>query len=214
MSKNKNKPKKTNTNFSETTKPHEPTKPVRPADTEKESFFKKNMIAIIAAIVSLVSLYYTSKVREHNRLTVTPKIQFTYITDNTNGEFKIYMKNKGIGPAIIDNLVFTSGNGEIFSTAKQQGNFWTTIFQSFKIPDTILYKNIFGFQMMPGSAMSANEEIQILTISSKELDVQDYVNTLLKLVKCKLEVNYHSFYEVSFSDSLLLKEFKIVSFPR
>ena len=68
--------------------------------------------------------------------------------------------------------------------------------------------------MMPESAMSENEEILILAISSKELDVEDYVNTLLKLVKSKLEVNYHSFYKDSFSDSLLLNEFRIVSFPK
>ncbi|HMS67967.1 MAG TPA: hypothetical protein PKD18_07505 [Saprospiraceae bacterium] len=214
MSKNKNKSRKTNNSFSETIKPLDPVNPIQPADKVKESFFKKNMIAIIAAFISLVSLYYTSKVREHNRLTVTPKIQFTYINDNTTGEFKIYMKNKGIGTAIIDNLVFTSGNGEIFSTAKQQGSFWIDIFKSFKIPDTILYKNIYSFQMMPESAMSENEEILILAISSKELDVEDYVNTLLKLVKSKLEVNYHSFYKDSFSDSLLLNEFRIVSFPK
>lgn len=116
------------------------------------------------------------------------------------------MRNKGIGPAVIDDITFINKN-KIRYSAKEfaDGSFWIKIFENEKIPDSTLNNNFEYFIMSPGTFISANEQIELLTIKAGNLSIVEYYRTRNLISGSSFYVNYHSIYNDYFKDSLIFK---------
>ncbi|AFK04534.1 hypothetical protein Emtol_3405 [Emticicia oligotrophica DSM 17448] len=144
---------------------------------EERILSKKNAIPLTAIFVSLCTLFLTVyqfyKIRVHNELSVKPKVQFSFLDAHgkNKSNFLVKVKNKGIGPAIIDDMSFIFSDGQVYTTSKMHANFWTEIFAKLNIPHSMQYNNITYFSFEPNSAISANEEVIILQITSDSLSM-------------------------------------------
>lgn len=179
-------------------------------------FVKENILTVISIILTIITLSFTIfqglKIREHNELSVTPLINLTYLNNYSDNSFHVEIKNKGTGPAIIDDMIFIN-NKKVYSTSKLQGGFWYNIFKNEKISDSFVYNNTETHTLPPGSAVSANEAIEILGFYSLKLKSEVYVSELTKLSNCKIKIKYHSIYNnTQYIDSIYFQEVKITEY--
>lgn len=181
-----------------------------------EKFTKEFSLAVLSIILTVSTLIFTvfqgSKIREHNELSVTPLVQLSYLNNYEDNSFHIILKNKGTGPAIIDDMIFIN-NKKKYSTSKLQGRFWQNIFKNEKIPASFAYNNIGTYILPPGSTVSIKDEIEILAFYSLKLNPKIYASILTKFSNCKIKIKYHSIYNnTQFIDSLYFEEVKVIEY--
>ena len=88
------------------------------------------MMVIIAGAALFISLWQIYATRRHNRLSVTPKIVIGLSA--LEGEFGIYIKNAGVGPAIIKKFSVCLNGKEIYPLLKK-GEYDKIISNSFPL---------------------------------------------------------------------------------
>lgn len=199
---------------------------VKPKLNEKnESFFRKHFVQILSTIITFCTLIFTIyqgyKIRENNELSITPKIQFTTFNNYETGEYEVKMTNSGIGPAIVDDIIFKKNGQKEYSTKDLKSGFWFKIFEEFKIPNQIIYNNIYHFILTEGYYIPAKEEIKLITIAPNPKHTKDYKLTLkdeemlMKIIaNSKFYIKYHSIYKTHYIDSLTLGDLKMITFKK
>lgn len=180
------------------------------------SLWKKNIVPICSTIITFSTLVFTIyqgyKIREHNILSLLPKIQIEYLT--TDQDFQITIKNAGIGPAIIDDIVLKKEKQKNYSAKDLTGNFWYSVFEDSRIPDSLFVKNFFHFILTPGSFISSNEKIDFFGIKHDGLSDDDYLKSMNIMSNSIIYVKYHSIYNFSFEGSLVFKPAKILKIKK
>jgi hypothetical protein len=184
-----------------------------PSDEVKKKFsIKDNIISICSMFVALISLIFTiwqsAKIRDFNKLSVTPKLEFRYYNFE-DGNFKVSITNKGNGTAIIDNLKFVSNSNNTYSSNDLQGLFWYKVFRDMRIEDTLFTKAFTHFVFNPGSAISVNEEIEVIGYVANDLNKLDYEKVKSLIPKSKIYIDYHSIYNDKYIDSIKFEEINI-----
>ncbi|WP_394146559.1 hypothetical protein [Vibrio atypicus] len=144
-------------------------------------------IAICAIVVAVSQTYLT---RKHNRLSVRPSLHFDIM--HSKSEFRISVKNKGLGPAIIKNFrVLFNGEelvGSIFEIANE-------------ISDELEIAHFAPKVYMPGEEQSLlpNEELHILRIPDLVSDSEELARVREALDYLDLQINYLSIYGERYS---------------
>ncbi|MDP8241209.1 MAG: hypothetical protein P9X24_19140 [Candidatus Hatepunaea meridiana] len=115
-------------------------------------------------IVSIMALYSTiiqlQKIREHQRISVTPKLSF-YLQDSRYLEkFGLRIENHGLGPAIIDSVIMYVDEDKI--DTNDPSIYWNLVLEKLienKVSvDLDSYKKIYKEWYVPGYALQANAE--------------------------------------------------------
>jgi hypothetical protein len=154
-------------------------------------------IAILAIIVAffalLVSLWQLEITREHNRLSVRPKILITPYLEGPGGRNGLYIENSGLGPGTIDSFIVDTPHGTYagFGT-----NYWKEILESHNLEAFCFSK---GWPD-PEATLKAGEKIALLEVKKSKPDGCYF--EALKTFQQKnivLSINFHSMYDESFS---------------
>jgi len=111
-------------------------------------------MALYSTIVQL------QKMREHQRISVTPKLSF-YLQDSRYiDRFGLWIENHGLGPAEIDSVIICVDEERI--DTDDPSLFWDHVLKMLlrnNVPvDLISYKNIYKEWYVPGYCLQANAE--------------------------------------------------------
>lgn len=150
-------------------------------------------IAICAGIVALASFFVAvnqaNLARRHNRLSVRPLLTI-YRREFNNQPIEYILENRGLGPAIVNELSVWVDNKQIESP---DGNPMYTALDRLNIPRA----GVGGHLVSEGEAIRANQEIRLLVIPHANDDAVAFEALIDKLPRLKFKVIYASIYEES-----------------
>jgi hypothetical protein len=149
---------------------------------------------IIALLALIISLWQLSVQRRHNKLSVTPLITFDKIYTPTANGFGIYIRNAGIGPAVIIDFIIYIDNNKL--TAKHK-ELWV---EAAKILG-INYKLILMQISEPGTGIAAGSRLPILTIEKRVNERQEN-EFALAIDRLNIEIIYESIYKTRYNSKL------------
>jgi len=159
----------------------------------RRSFWNSEKIVSISAIsISLMTLfvfaYQTNIIREQQRLSALPYLSTIYQNTGT-ANFKLVVKNNGIGPAFVKSIKIMY-NGKEFETDLFR-------FLHENIPEMDSIENIFHSNIHPGQLIPAGQSIAILEVNNSISDSKKLVQ-LLKILQdqnLNIELIYKSVYD-------------------
>ena len=125
------------------------------------------------------------RIEKHNRLLVHPLLRFesTESVQDGVGQYKFFIVNRGVGPALIESCILFSDDGkEEYSDFESQNNFLNKKMKEFKNTE----KTYLGH----GSIIDKGEK-QILW----ELEYNPYKQKLEDFAKLKISIEYQSIYQ-------------------
>ena len=145
--------------------------------------------AIIIAIASIaVTIWQGIENRNHNRLSVRPKLEVNFYAGKDN--FGYILQNNGLGPAIITYRKFlVDGEEIIYSGFSGYEDFIDKLgMKDHSVTHTGIY---------PGKTIKSDEQIKIISFYTKESDELD---KLLPLIysRVSIEIGYKSMYNEQF----------------
>lgn len=137
------------------------------------------LTALFALFVSVGSLWFT---RRHNRLSVRPRVSIVRIVENNDNKKKgLYLRNHGLGPALIDEIIFeVKSDGKVFNAYESFRDF---VFSEYRFVRGDL--GVYWLDLLPKDATE-----RVLWLEDDEAD--DEFKALLFDVRMK--VRYSSFY--------------------
>ena len=150
------------------------------------------MITILTISIALLALftavYFNYKSQEHNRFSVKPFLDIMTIRSEKKKYYKILLRNKGIGPAIIDKLQFKYGN-TYYNNFKE---LLDSLNESIKNKDIIdAYTKLDYYKNLKNSGLSDKESVTLVSI--KELQQVNGFHDIIKDVS--ILVTFHGIYE-------------------
>ena len=156
-------------------------------------------IAFAALVVSSLQLNLS---REHNKLSVRPKILITPYLEGPGGRNGLYIENSGLGPGTINSFVVSAPSGTYSGFGKDR---WAEILESNGLDSFCFAK---GWPD-PETTLKEGQKIALLEISKSKPD-GCYIKALEVFQKkeISLTINYHSMYKESFATS---RDFNIES---
>jgi hypothetical protein len=173
---------------------------------EEKSEIKKNAIAFCSMFVALLSLAFTiwqgDKIREYYSLSMTPKVQFSYINFTDSKDFQIAIRNDGVGPAIVDDIIYKSKNAKEYSVKNLKGKFWYKIFKDNNMSESAVYEGFLHYIIPPGAFMPIKEGKEFFRVIHSGLSTEEYNKAMGVILNGSLYIKYHSLYGKSFTDSL------------
>lgn len=178
-------------------------------------FMKKNLrhnilevsSILIATFALILTIWQGCEMKTNYRLSVTPKLMFSYMNYNIEKGFDISMRNSGIGPAIIDDITLEV-DSNIYHASTLEGRFWTTVLKAYNIHDSIISKNFSYYMFNKGTFISQDEVWNILEFRVNDLSIDVYVKIMDLLSRFTLISYYHSIYNERYSDSLYFNKSK------
>ncbi len=148
------------------------------------------IIAFIAVLVSMLQLHIS---REHNKLTVTPKILLTPYLEGKGGRNGIYIENSGLGPGVINSFQVTSPGGVYSGLGTDK---WTEIFHKNNI-ESSCFKH--GWPD-PDATLKVGESIALIEMSkSAPNECYSIALNLFQRNDILINIGYQSLYNESFS---------------
>lgn len=139
------------------------------------------LTALFALAVASGSLWFT---RRHNRLSVRPKISIVRVIENNDGTKKgLYLRNHGLGPALISEITFESKSTE--HTYRRVEELSRLLFSHYAFQSGEL--GIYWLEVLPKDACE-----RLLWLESDQPEVNDDFQALLSDIR--LVVKYRSFY--------------------
>jgi hypothetical protein len=140
------------------------------------------LTALCALAVASGSLWLT---RRHNRLSVRPKISVVQVIDNSdNKKIGLYLRNHGLGPALIEEISFEVRNGPILRSFQNLRMFLFANNKYYFIPKEL---GALWLEVLPKDACEG-----LLWLESKETNAAAQFKRLLS--DLRLVVQYRSFY--------------------
>lgn len=148
-----------------------------------------SVTALLVAIVALfVSWWQLTVTKEHNRLSVRPKIVVTPYLEGDGGRNGVYVSNPGLGPAIIKSMKVTIGQ----STFEGVGaNLWPQILKTLDINSLCFAKG------WPNNDAVVKSGEELLLLGTTKADVKLCSLEALKLLNKRemtITVTYESMY--------------------
>ena len=145
----------------------------------------KMITAIAAVAISFIALFFSIynsyRGRRHDRLSVKPWLHL-YKQLHSGGDTGFYVKNNGVGPAIITDFIIYLDNEMIEKT--EEINRWETVIDICKIPRSALHYNFIPtpFWLPP------KEHIDLcsMNFSNKNDSEKDEFNEAIKRIKIKV----------------------------
>lgn len=125
--------------------------------------FKKDGLSVLALLISLLTtgvyFYQTSLIRKTQYMSVYPYLQVGNTYTGTL-KYSLIMKNKGVGPAIIDSIYIKDGSGKVYSNLVE--------YVDEKLPekDTILYTHD---SLYKGQFVQPGESLNLIQLLHEEL---------------------------------------------
>ena len=160
---------------------------------DKITSFFTVIVAVIALIVSIKS---SSSQRNHDRLSVKPVLAFTFVK-NPNPKHHSYhsigllLSNKGIGPAIIKEIIVELNNTDI-NVCKL--NSWVNVEEKLGIEGLAQY-----FYYESGDPVKVDEKQYLIALRTDYETPPNRVRLLQALKRIKICVRYESIYQESFT---------------
>ena len=149
-----------------------------------------SLSAIIIAIASIVvTIWQGIENRNHNRLSVRPKLEINF--QLTKDNFGYILKNNGLGPAVItDKKLFVDGKEISYSGFSGYDDF----IEKLGLKD----RKVTHMGIYPGKTIKANEQINIIGFS---INKSDDLDSLLPKIfsRVKIKIGYKSMYDERFA---------------
>ncbi|MGU9962779.1 MAG: GNAT family N-acetyltransferase [Candidatus Halichondribacter symbioticus] len=153
-----------------------------------------NITAIATVFIAVcalgVTLWQGWETRKNNRLSLRPLLRFesTESVHDGVGQYKFFLVNRGVGPAIIESFILFSDDGkESYSDFESQNKFLNKKMEQFYNTE----KSYLGH----GSIMDKGEK-QILW----EFEYNPYKQNLEDFAKLKISIEYKSIYQDEIMD--------------
>lgn len=145
---------------------------------------------IVAAASIIITVWLGLETRNHNRLSVRPRIDIGRSYDGYKEKVSIGFINNGMGPAVIE-MVKVKLNGKLYDISEEK-NFYRWL-------DSLGYKGAFNNgDISCGTIVPVGEFVRILETEFKYL-LQNNINPGTFLKNVELEVRYKSLYEEEFT---------------
>lgn len=156
------------------------------------------IIGLSAMLISLLTLfifiYQTNIIRTQSRLSVTPRIGFTDVSDSIEDDsvviFESHIMNKGLGPAIIESI-------ELIHKGQHYEFDITQLFDKV-YPEIYRYGEIIqSYKLSKGATLAPGERIKLYSFRARMNKVQELMNYIgpnSKTNPFEIEVVYSSIY--------------------
>ena len=161
---------------------------------KKRIEFYLSLFAVLISLLAVsISHWQLEVTREHNRLSVKPKISITPYLEGVGGRNGVYIENSGLGPGTIIEFQVHTPNG-IFSGLGEDK--WSHVFAKNNIESFCFAKS----WPDPGSTLKSGDKVALLEISKAAPD-GCYLKSLELLQRddIAVKVKYQSLYEEEFS---------------
>lgn len=152
-------------------------------------------LTIVSIILSCIAIVFTKRSldiqREHNQKSVRPIAG--YILDHKPQQLQVILRNDGIGPMIITNII-------INVSEESHDNF-----QDY-IPEKLRKSLFFNYTIISDiTSLVAGDEKILLTINKKDKCDEEYQQILKRLLSTSLSIKYLDIYGNEFSQILGVK---------
>ncbi|MBN1969777.1 MAG: hypothetical protein JXR48_13480 [Candidatus Delongbacteria bacterium] len=146
--------------------------------------------AIVIALASIIiSIWQGIETRNHNRLSVTPRLNITYHAKSNEIKFKV--KNNGLGPALIRDCTISFDGKKYKSYGPNE---------LYKFLEYLEIEGILNFSIIGESSLiPAGEEENLLIFYSDSLSEEMLLHTLPNSLGFKIE--YSSMYDEHFTST-------------
>lgn len=144
----------------------------------------------ISVLALMVSIWQGMVAREHNRLSVTPKLISTPQLEGKGGKNGIYLSNVGLGPAFIQKA-YLRVNGKQYNLG---ANPWPHALE-----EVGLKSLCFATSWLPsGAALKSQEEVALIAVTRADLGAC-YLEAMKLISSNEISINiiYESMYGVS-----------------
>jgi len=140
----------------------------------------------IAVLALFLSIWHLSVQRKHNKLSVKPLLTFEELTANTERGFGVFVRNDGIGPAIIKEFKIYVDNIQIISDYK---HLWKEAAKKLSID----YNFVMFHTFEPKTSINTGLRLPVFTIEQK---VNKEQTALFKksISRLNIEILYESIY--------------------
>ena len=169
-----------------------------------------SIIAVSIAFAALVvSLWQLNLSREHNKLSVRPKILITPYLEGPGGRNGLYIENSGLGPGTINSFEVATPAGNYSGFGRDR---WAEILESNGLESFCFAK---GWPD-PEATLKEGEKLALLEISNSKPD-GCYIKALevFSQKEISLKIDYRSMYNEKFETSrnfnIESKELEVIS---
>lgn len=150
----------------------------------------------IASLAMILTIWQGWETRNYNRLSTKPHIAIFTENYYDSGGVVIKIENDGVGPAIIDDIILSTGAGRTYQVSNLSANFWKSMFEDMKIPDSLAGKDLSHYFINPGGYIPATDEIDFFEYSGDKNEA-DHQKILAMLSSFEtIEIQYHSIYNI------------------
>lgn len=161
---------------------------------------------IIAILAFGLSFWQMNQTREHNKLTLKPKISVWVTADDEKEIIDISIENNGVGPAVLGVISAEFEDEVVKVNGYKLQQFWMHTFELLNIPDTTksnIYRDIIDeeFYLKEGNSITL---FKYPIESSKK---SEYLKIKKELQNMRLVIPYCSVYEDCEIISISPKEF-------
>jgi hypothetical protein len=155
-----------------------------------------NIVAIFIALCALgVSIWQGVETRKNYRLSVTPKLSIDTDWISGSDEIGISVRNKGIGPAIIQCIEFEKDN-QLFKSKSTVRDYSRFIAINYLSGTNI---TTYNWDLFPDEALAVGETANLYCLNNAHTHDVDKILQFRKiLVGTRIRIEYKSIYEKEF----------------
>jgi hypothetical protein len=163
------------------------------------TFQASDYIAISSALIALLifglTVWQGLQVRKHNRLSVKPFLDFTWVNNYEKG-LKWQLINLSIGPSFLNKIKFFVDDKEFHITEK---NDYKALFETLDLNEQLGQVSVHHIQS--GSAMSIGQTLDLLEFCDSSVLKSDYEEIASKLRRFSVQVEYKCIYGLCFQSA-------------
>lgn len=144
----------------------------------------------ISFITLIIFIYQTNLMSKQNYLSILPYLQISTSNDSENSSFSISVMNHGVGPAIIESVIFKP-QGKEYTLTDYNNYLWEFLVSQDSILDSLRYVSTSSID--PGMAIPANTTYNIFEVKNiTEKDIPMLLRLIELLESLPYEIRYKS----------------------
>ena len=147
----------------------------------------------IALAAVFLSVWQGAETRQHNRLSVTPKLVLTKDMRQEAGSIGIFIANEGLGPAIIRDIVISVGEAQ-YDVNTREG--WIDVLDHLEINE----RWIQWFAISEGTYFRAGQSDFLLAADRDKINVSEELRLTQATSQLKVRIEYESVYGDEFQE--------------
>lgn len=151
------------------------------------------ILTMVVAIAAVVTLYMQ---RKHNKLSVMPLLTVSHT--KSNKEFKIVLKNCGLGTAVIKKVLYENGNNDKYDNLIDMLNKENRV--SWRC--NALHSGLVNYNS--DIILNVGEEVEILSYEDDEIAGLEDVSQVFCDKDIKMKIKYESLYGEAKEMAILL----------